>query len=75
MGKKQRQEYCPHHQSLVLAERQTPNHILHLLLSLVTMGAWIIVWLLISAVPSAYRCPMCGEKTKPLWLAKKKGWG
>lgn len=51
---------------MVLAERQTPNHILHLLLSVVTVGFWIPVWLLVTLfAPGAYRCPICGAKTRP----------
>jgi hypothetical protein len=49
---------------MVLAERQTPNHILHLLLSVVTAGFWLPVWLLVVVVGGgAYRCPSCGART------------
>ena len=31
-----------------VARKRRPNHILHLLLSLITLGAWLPVWLLLS---------------------------
>ena len=33
----------------VLVHGQHPNHILHLLLSVFTLGLWIIVWVIIAA--------------------------
>ncbi|KQV83655.1 hypothetical protein ASC90_20440 [Rhizobium sp. Root1220] len=48
---------------MVLAERQTPNHVLHLLLTIVTGGAWIIVWIILTLSVGPYRCPNCGAKT------------
>jgi len=50
---------------MVLAEKQTPNNVLHLLLSVVTAGLWIPIWILLLIFGgSAYRCPHCGAKTK-----------
>ena len=39
------------------------NHILHLLLSIVTVGFWIPVWLLVGvcAALTRYRCQFCGQ--------------
>ena len=34
--------------SAVLVWGKKPNHILHLLLSLVTFGIWIIIWILVA---------------------------
>lgn len=68
MGIQKRQQYCPEHKQLVLAERGTPNRVLHLLLSLVTFGLWVPIWILIELFQSpAFRCPMCGTKTKGSW--------
>jgi cytochrome c biogenesis protein CcdA len=56
--------FCEEEIAMVLAERQTPNHILHLLLSVFTAGFWIPVWILVILFGSgAYRCPRCGAKT------------
>lgn len=38
------------------------NHILQLLLSLVTCGLWLPVWLLCCVTSSHPRCLTCGEK-------------
>ena len=40
----------------VVVKGQRPNHVLHLILSLVTLGIWLIVWLLVAI--------FAGEKRK-----------
>ena len=46
-----------------MAERNTPNHILHLLLTLVTAGLWILVWLFVSfRIRSGWRCSQYGSR-------------
>jgi hypothetical protein len=63
MGTQKTRRYCEDH-GKVLAERQTPNHVLHLLLAVVTVGFWIPVWILLSLFGnSPWRCPYCGERT------------
>lgn len=71
MGIVKERQYCPEDDEMVLAERQTPNHILHLLLTLVTAGFWIIIWGMMIVLSDPFRCPQCGAKTsrKP-----PKGW-
>jgi hypothetical protein len=65
MGQKTAQRFCPLEQRYVLAVKRTPNHILHLLLSIVTGGLWLFVWLalIIISGESSYRCASCGSKT------------
>ena len=53
---------CPIHGD-VLARANTPNHILHLLLTVVTGGLWVVVWLWLSIGPKSWRCPSCGRST------------
>lgn len=53
---------------MVLAERETPNHVLHLLLSVLTLGLWLFVWLAQSIYPRPFLCPICGGKTKRRWF-------
>lgn len=45
--------------------KKTPSHILHLLLSVVTVGCWIPVWILMIVLNafSPYRCTNCGKAT------------
>lgn len=73
MGTVKLRRYCPEDDRMVLAEKQTPNHILHLLLSIVTAGVWIIVWILVALGNdfAAYRCPHCGAKTR---ARAPRGW-
>lgn len=42
-------------------ERQTPNHILHLLLSVLTGGLWLVVWIALALIPRPWRCATCGS--------------
>lgn len=65
MALQQRRTFCPHCDCTVLGVREKPNHLLHLLLSIVTGGLWLIVWLLvsISSGGSRYKCPTCGSNT------------
>ena len=52
---------------MVLAEKQTPNHVLHLILSVVTMGFWLPVWLIVGLgtdlFGGGFKCPSCGART------------
>ncbi len=45
-------------------QKQGASNILHLLLSIVTAGLWLPIWLLcgLSAVLKPYHCPQCGER-------------
>ncbi len=43
--------------------RNRPNHILHLLLSIMTGGIWILVWLMANVFQRGPSCTECG-KTK-----------
>lgn len=40
--------------------REKPNHILHLLLTIFTVGAWVIVWIALAMNPKPWRCDTCG---------------
>lgn len=73
MGIAKQRRYCPEDDRMVLAEKQTPNHILHLLLSVITVGFWLPVWLLVAIFAdfNAYRCPSCGGKTRG---SPPRGW-
>ena len=52
--------FCPQCRKLVLAERDPPNHLLHLILSVVTFGFWIAVWILMVVLSRHYNCSRCG---------------
>ena len=63
MGQKQTGRFCAHCQKNVMATGTTPNHVLHLFLSLITAGLWILVWILVGlASIGGWRCTQCGSK-------------
>lgn len=55
-------KHCAYCGEKVLAIRQGPNHVLHLLMSLVTMGLWLPIWLLSSVIIGGWQCSRCGRK-------------
>lgn len=64
MGFTESSGYCAYCQRQVLARQQTPNHILHCLITLFSCGAWAIVWLLITLFSSnPVLCTVCGRPT------------
>lgn len=42
-------------------ERPKINHILHLLLSILTAGIWLLIWLGVSVRVGGWRCEACGS--------------
>jgi hypothetical protein len=38
--------------AVMVSHAASPNHVLHLLLSLVTCGLWLVVWLLVAVTSS-----------------------
>ena len=69
-------KFCPKCDDWTRAEAQRPNHVLHLLLSIVTLGWWLLVWLVLVLVPKKWRCSACGTQAKPGapvgWRPKKE---
>jgi RNA polymerase subunit RPABC4/transcription elongation factor Spt4 len=59
-GQKQKSAFCPTCGRQRLFVAPTPSHLLHLVLTLITFGIWLIVWLLIGAKTGPYRCSVCG---------------
>jgi hypothetical protein len=63
VGQKQAGRYCAHCQKNVMATGTTPNHLLHFILSIFTVGLWIPIWILVSiAKMGGYRCTLCGSR-------------
>lgn len=60
--------FCPHCERRVSARRRTPSHLLHLILSLVSFGLWLPVWLIVAigAGSGHWLCSVCGSATRPL---------
>jgi len=54
--------YCGNCQKQVLIRRKGTNHLLHLILTLLTGGLWAIVWVICAIKVNGWRCSQCGEK-------------
>jgi hypothetical protein len=64
MATQQALYFCEQCQKTTLHLEKRTNHVLHLLLSLATLGAWIIVWALVAAGTSNPQCTVCGARAK-----------
>lgn len=62
MGLKVTGGFCRACRAKVMAQAAAPSHLLHLVLSLLTAGLWLPIWLLLSATSGAFRCTHCGSK-------------
>jgi hypothetical protein len=38
-----------------------PNHVLHLLLTIFTLGVWLIIWILVGLLQGKPQCTVCGN--------------
>ena len=62
MGFQENPGYCSNCKKNVLIRAQKPNHVLHLILSIVTSGLWIIIWVILSIRAKEWHCSQCGQK-------------
>lgn len=62
--KKVQLRYCPKCGGTMPAEKSSPNHILHIILSIVTAGLWLIPYAIIAFESSfkPWRCQKDGTK-------------
>lgn len=54
--------FCKRCNKQVMIRRPGTNHVLHLLLSIVTVGIWLIVWVLTAIKIGGWRCSQCGSR-------------
>lgn len=54
--------YCKACNRQVMIRRKGTNHILHFLITLLTGGLWVIVWIFAAIKIGGWRCTMCGVK-------------
>ena len=62
MALEQIPRYCPTCRKQVIAIRAGTNHMVHLLLTLLTGGIWLIIWLLAAIKIGGWKCMHCGRK-------------
>ena len=56
-----KQKFCRNCTKNVLAVANNPKHVMHFILTILTIGLWIIVWVLATMLKT-FRCPDCGSK-------------
>ena len=64
--------YCDQCEKQVLIQRPGgPNHILHLLMTIITGGIWLIIWFFVASESKPWRCNQCGKNLG----GGSNGWG
>ena len=63
---RERAGHCPRCGAARLGRRRRPNHLLHLVLTLLT-GLWVLIWIwsAITSESDPYRCVFCGTPLRP----------
>ena len=61
MAEQKASGFCKECDKRVVVFRKGTNHILHFLLSLFTLGLWLIVWIGTSIKIGGWRCTQCGS--------------
>jgi ribosomal protein S27AE len=53
---------CRHCGEETVAQRNTASNLIHFILTLLTSGLWLIIWLLAAAhAAGGWRCTKCGK--------------
>ncbi len=60
MSQKNEMIGCNNCQEMTMHISTPPNHILHLILSIITGGAWFIVWMILLITQKNPQCTKCG---------------
>jgi hypothetical protein len=55
-------KFCQSCNRNVIAKRKGTNHILHLLLTVLTAGFWLIIWIGSSIKAGGWYCGACGDR-------------
>lgn len=71
MGTEYSTAYCKSCDDNVKTFRKTPSHLLHLVLSVLTCGVWVLVWISVSCEKDTWKCSHCGSKLG----GGSNGWG
>jgi len=68
MAVRTRQLYCDTCHERRPFDKPAPNHVLHLLLSCLTLGLWLVIWILVGIAdsPREYHCRVCGGEPSSL---------
>lgn len=77
MAEQMRQGFCQECGKYTLVKRKGVSHILHLLLSIFTIGFWVLVWIALALLNiGGWRCQTCGsDKIKDTGeMLSLRGW-
>lgn len=64
MSVQQARGWCDDCEKNMKIERPGTNHVLHIILSLLTLGLWIPIWSICSIKIGGWRCVQCGSKCR-----------
>ena len=64
MGYDEAAGYCDQCRRGRLIRRKETNHLLHLFLTLFTLGLWVVIWVLSSIKFGGWRCSQCGGEVQ-----------
>lgn len=53
--------FCKTCNKQALVRREKANHILHFLITVLSCGLWVVVWVLVSIKIGGWRCATCGS--------------
>ena len=70
---KQQHQFCSNCNQIMPANKDIPNHIMHAVLSLMTVGWWLIIWifLILKTNKNQFHCVKCGnDSLKTSWDTK-----
>ncbi len=62
MSYQEKRKFCPECGRYVIAKREGANHILHLIISIFTLGFWLPIWALSTVRFGGWFCGVCGSK-------------
>ena len=66
MGEVTSRRHCHSCGQFRLFQKQRINHVLHLLLTVLSGGLWVVVWLVLGIrnLDAPFVCPICGEGSR-----------
>ena len=67
MGQVENTGWCSACNQQRLMRRQGTNHVLHLILTVLTLGVWLLVWIFVALsnkTSAPWRCSVCGTRIK-----------
>ena len=62
MSQEQKFIYCKNCKEHTMQFRDGPSHVFHFIMSLFTMGFWLIIWMLSLVRFGGWKCSKCGRR-------------